>query len=249
MCTHPWILSQQSVDAAVRLLFLFLRPDGYGEIANLATSFPPSTRRKDSTHMPTCPPTHLPTKLSRACRVYGGPVEGCKCNCRVQGPCSDAGADPGTFRHTILGIETKPSSSRSIIRQTLKDPAAVAVISTPTLARSLTRFAWLFSQAVRLESLRILGHLWLSRASCFQTHGCQNPCTKRDCRGSRHPSSLFLLSLICAALCLCLVFGCCSARIVAPTSLLFALVRLQATEEGYGILGHPRSPSKSSKSP
>lgn len=145
MHAHPWILSQQSVDAAVRLLFLFLRPDGYGEIANLATSFPPSTRRKDSTHMPTCPPTHLPTKLSRACRVYGGPVEGCKCNCRVQGACSDAGADPGTFRHTILGIETKPSS-RSITLQTLKDPAAVAVISRYTLARS-------FAHSLRLAFL------------------------------------------------------------------------------------------------
>lgn len=151
---HPRLgalLSQQSVEGAVRLLLLVLRLDGYGEIANLATSFPPSTRRKDGTHMPAYSPTHLPTKLSRACRVYGGPVEGCKCNCRVQGAYSDAGADPGTFRHTILGIETKPSS-RSITLQTLKDPAAVAVITTPTLARSLTCFAWLFSQAVRLES-------------------------------------------------------------------------------------------------
>lgn len=60
--------------------------------------------------------------------------------------------------------------------QTPKDPAAVAVISTPTLARSLTCFAWLFSQAVRLESfLRILGQLWLSKASCFQIHRCQKP--------------------------------------------------------------------------
>lgn len=122
------------------------------------------------THLPTCPPSSVGRV---AC--MGGPVEGCKCNCRVQGACSDAGADPGTFRHTILGIETKPSS-RSITLQTPKDPAAVAVISTPTLARSLTCFAWLFSQAVRLESfLRILGQLWLSRASCFQIHRCQKP--------------------------------------------------------------------------
>lgn len=46
----------------------------------------------------------------------------------------DAGADPGTFRHSILGIETKPS--RSITVQMSKDLAAVAVTSRRSLAPS-----------------------------------------------------------------------------------------------------------------
>lgn len=45
--------------------------NGYGEIVNLATSFPPLTLPKPSTHF-----AHLPTRFSRACRVYGPPLDG-----------------------------------------------------------------------------------------------------------------------------------------------------------------------------
>lgn len=167
---------------------------------SLLPSFPDSTQGQ-------YPLAHLPTRFSRACRVYGPrwrvQVQGARC--KVQGACSDAGADPGTFRHTILGIETKPSS-RSITLQTLKDPAAVAVTSRPSLARSLA-------------SPRFVPKLSSSSLFCAPSNssGCPEspvsramvpgPCTKRDCRGRRHPSSLFLLSLICTAPCLCRVLG------------------------------------------
>lgn len=227
--THPWVPSQQSAEA-------FSAPPSrlrWMGTGRSQTSLLPSLLQLDPRPVPTCPPAHLPTKVSRAYRVYGAPLKGTSARCKVQGECSDAGADPGTFRHTILGIETK-LSSRSITLQTFKDPAVVAVICKPSLlARSLCfaslRFApTLSSSSLFCEPPNSSG----CPESPVSTAWFPNPCTKHNCGGRRHPSSLFLLSLICAALCLYLLLGAVErVSLRPPRSFLSALVRPRPPRE------------------
>lgn len=142
-------------------------PDGYGEIVSLATSFPSLTLPKASTHL-----ARLPTRFSRACRARWRCRPGCRC--KVQGARCEVHVQMQVqiqARFDTLSSASKRNyhQDRSLFRRSWVLPPWPT--SSPSLARSLASPCF---PPLELQSFsRSLQQRWLSRLSCFHSHGWQ----------------------------------------------------------------------------